>query len=136
MNIKQKFEENFILGCIKYNDQCSLYLMPIAYWILNYKKYDPTYDPSKWDFVFRNNILIVSDESIDQFMTAIQADKVTSNELTQSEIASMSFYIDFDSKVFVSSFSDVQVEDYLPHDGWQGLYDDLYHYYEFHKMEL
>lgn len=83
IDIKQKFEEGYILGCIKHKEQCSLYLMPIAYWILNYKKYDPTYNPEDWEFVYRDNILIVSDENIDSYMKAIEIDKISPLELPE-----------------------------------------------------
>lgn len=128
IDIKQKFEEGYILGCIKHKEQCSLYLMPIAYWILNYKKYDPTYNPEDWEFVYRDNILIVSDENIDSYMKAIEIDKISPLELPRTEVANLNFYIDFDNKLFVSSFNDIEAEDYLPHDGWRGIYDNPLNY--------
>ncbi len=123
MNIKQKFEEGYILGCIKYKERCNLYLMPIAYWILNYKKYDPSYNPKDWDFIFRDNVLVVNDDNIDKFIKAIEVDKIDSYELAKSDVNNMVFYIDFDDKLFVSSFNEIEVEDYLPHSTWRGKYD-------------
>jgi hypothetical protein len=102
--------------------------MPLAYWILNYKKYDTAYNPSDWDIVFRNNILIVTDENIDAFMAVIKPDKVHPSELTQNEIAGMNFYIDFDDSALVSSFSNIEVEDYLSPGSWRSSFDNPLNY--------
>ncbi|HEX8461576.1 MAG TPA: hypothetical protein VF623_09105 [Segetibacter sp.] len=124
MTVEQKFEEGYILGYIKYNEQCNMYLMPIAYWILNYKKYDPSYNPENWEFVFRENILIVNDSNVENFIKAIEVDKIYPYDLTKSNPANVVFYVDFDVKLFVSSFNEIEVEDYLPDKDWQGKYDN------------
>jgi hypothetical protein len=122
MTVQQKIEENYIFGFIKYKADCSLYLMPIAYWILNYKKYDPSYNPDNWEFIFRDNILVVSDSNIDSFMNAIKVDKIQPDEFSKSTYK-LTFFIDFDIKLFVSSFDDIEVEEYVPNN-WQGKYAD------------
>jgi hypothetical protein len=39
--IINKIEDNFLFGCIQYKNKTEVYLMPVAYWILNYEMYDP-----------------------------------------------------------------------------------------------
>lgn len=47
-NLKERLEDNYLLGGIKFKSKYNIYLMPIAWWILNYKKYDPDYNPDEW----------------------------------------------------------------------------------------
>jgi hypothetical protein len=103
-DIKRKFYENYLLGAIKYQGDYNFYLMPIAWWILNYHKYNPNYDATKREEPFRNNVLNVTDSKIDDFVESI------------------------DSKRFVSSFPDIEVEDYLPDSSWQGIFGNPVEY--------
>lgn len=79
--INQRIDEDYLLGYIKYHNSYSVYLMPIAYWILNYSKYDPGYNGDDWQFVFRNNILNVMDDKIDDFLNSISYDKINDEEI-------------------------------------------------------
>ena len=134
IDIKKKFEDNYLLGCIKYKGAFRNYLMPVAWWILNYKKYDPGYDPAKWQFVFRDHIYNVSDSEVDRFMRAIEADSLDTNKLRvvikelPPEHAHLYFFIDFDRKLFVNGFADVEVEEYLPEGSWKGEFGDPVNY--------
>lgn len=130
MKIIEKVKENYLFGCIKYKELYQLYLMPIAYWILNYQKYDPQYNPAEWDFVFRDNILNVSDDQFEHFFKVIDIDKVLINELklviNRIPVTSkrIYFYIDFDGKKFVNGFEDIAIEEYLPNLSWSGNFDN------------
>ena len=127
MDINQKIDAGYFLGCIRHKDQYNFYFMPIAFWIINYSKYDPTYNPHDWDYFYRNNILIVTDDNVDSFMKAIDVDRITHEALVGSDIEDITFYIDFDTKLFVNGFVEISVEEYLPV-GWQGKYDDPLNY--------
>lgn len=124
MEIINKVEENYLFGCIKYNQVFNFYLMPLAYWILNYKKYDPNYNPEKWSFVFRDNILNVLDKDVALYLRAIKIDKLNIFEFENSmkNIPSnyrvLYFFIDFDKKKFINGFYDLDVENYLPDHTW------------------
>jgi hypothetical protein len=132
--IKKKLENHYLFGCIKHNESYMLYLMPIAYWILNYKKYNPSYDPKEWEFVFRGDVLNVNDSSIKDFMRAIDVDKIEPVELQSVHesiprpLPNFYFFIDFDSKLYVNSFNDIEVEQYLPEHGWTGIFDNSLNY--------
>src|SRR5688572_30218055 len=93
-NLLKRFEENYLLGCIKSHGQYTLYLMPIAWWILNYEKYDPEYPlkhksvsyesgygPSKPEPIFRDNILNVSDGEIEAYLNSIKEDELSIKDL-------------------------------------------------------
>src|ERR1700722_6808053 len=126
-SLKQKFDDNYLLGCIKFEGKSNLYLMPIGWWILNYQKYDPTYNPTDWDHVYRGNVLNVSDDQIGNFFKAIESDKieVSTLKLEMDKIPlkyfRVQFYIDFDKKIFVNGYREnVEIEDNLPNNTWKG----------------
>jgi len=48
MKTEEKIERGYLAGCIRYKDKCEFYFMPIAYWILDYSRYDLDYDQNKW----------------------------------------------------------------------------------------
>jgi len=127
-NITQRFEENYLLGCIKYNEKFDFYLMPIAWWILNHDKYDPDNKYRKSEFEFRDDINNVLDEKVPQFLKSIEVDKLRIDELrnvlneVNKDYTFMYFLIDFDDKIFISAFPDIEVEDYLPDKNWKGMY--------------
>jgi hypothetical protein len=130
-SIKDRLTENYIIGCIKYNNNFEFYLMPIAWWILNHEKYDPNYKASEWEYVFRNNVLNVSQNKVNDFFKAIEVDKISLNELTEiielndkNNYDYLNFFIDFDKKEYINGFYDIEVEDYLPDETWTGKFDE------------
>ncbi|MDY0903615.1 hypothetical protein [Pedobacter sp. CFBP9032] len=132
---KEKFKQNFILGCIKYNNEFTLYLMPIAWWILNYVKYDPTIQLNESGFKnFRQGVLNVLDNKIQEYLDAIEEDKISNTEYINivdnfsSEDSRITFFIDFDSKIYVNGFYDIEVKEYLPNESWKGKFDEPMNY--------
>jgi hypothetical protein len=127
-DIQVRINGNFLLGCIKYKEKFKLYLMPVASWILNYRKYDPSYNPMEWKEPFRGNILNVSDDRLDDFFEIIMTDHVTPGELLNAprandpQIFRLAFFVDFDKKLFINGANDnVEPEEYLPDENWVGL---------------
>jgi hypothetical protein len=107
--------------------------MPIAYWILNYAKYDPGYNPEDWNDgnVFRDNILNVDDDKIENLIQSIQSEKIDidSVDLKRYNLGDIFlFFIDFDSKLFISYFDDIDIEEYLPNEEWVGKFENPVHY--------
>jgi hypothetical protein len=128
-HIEKKIERDYLFGCIKYKGKYEIYLMPVAYWILNSLKYDPTYNPKEWEFVFRGNVLNVTDDNVADFVKAVAVDKIDLNidvphlQVLSKEHVQFYFFIDLDEKLLVSSFPEIEVEDYLP-DNWTGISDN------------
>ena len=130
MDLIQKLGNDYLLGCIKYNQVYKFYLMPVASWILNYKQYDPLYNPVQWEFVFRDNILNVTDENVSNFLMAIKQYvldleylKAAWNEIP-TDLKYLYFLIDFDNKLFVNAFPEIELEKYLPDNKWIGEFND------------
>lgn len=129
--IQEKVDNSYLFGCIRYQNQFTCYLMPIAYWILNHKIYNPEYNPDEWEFVFRDNILNVDDEQIEGFLQSIKVDEVDIESINVSQynlIDIFLLYIDFDDKTLISFFDDVDIEEYLPNDKWTGIFDNPINY--------
>lgn len=129
-SIKQRLEENYILGCIKHQNEYQFYLMPIAWWILNHEKYDPNYNPNDWQYIFRNNVFNVTDDQFDQFFESISEDQISISEVKSiiknfsEEYSEITFFIDFDKREYISTFDYIEVETYLPDETWIGKYDN------------
>ncbi|MBO9690437.1 hypothetical protein [Chryseobacterium sp.] len=127
-SIKQRLDENYILGCIKHKNKYQFYLMPIAWWILNYEKYSPSIlqDISRQNF--RNGALNVTDDKINLFFTSISEDQISISDVKSiienftEEYSVITFFIDFDKKEYISIFDYIEVETYLPDKTWLGKY--------------
>lgn len=127
-SIQQRLDENYIPGCIKYKGEYQLYLMPIAWWILNYAKYSPSIleDISRQNF--RNGALNITDDKIDLFFISISEDQISIPEVKSmmehfpEEYSKITFFIDFDKKEYISTFDYIEVESYLPDETWIGKY--------------
>jgi len=127
--IQENIDNSYLFGCIKHRNGFKFYLMPIAYWILNYAKYDPAYNPNDWKDgdVFRDNILCVDDDNIEQFIQSIEVDRIDLSAINSKQYNFndiFCFFIDFDSKTFVNYFDDIEVEEYLPNEQWVGEFND------------
>lgn len=130
-NIQENINNNFLLGSIKYQGLYKFYLMPLAYWILNYEKYDPTYNPNDWEFVFRDNILNVVDINVTSFLNSIKEDEVflSNDEVEKYNLKDqLLFFVDLDKKLFINFFYDVEIEEYLPDSKWTGKFENPINY--------
>lgn len=129
-HIKKKIERDYLFGCIKYQNDYGIYLMPLGEWILNYKKYDPSYNPDEWEYIFRGNVLNVTDENVKDYIQAVAVDKIDLSidredlQDVVKEGVPFYFFIDLDNKNFISCFYDIEVETYLPDSSWVGIFDD------------
>ncbi|REC62491.1 hypothetical protein DRF65_10385 [Chryseobacterium pennae] len=127
-SIEQRLDENYIPGCIKHKDEYQFYLMPIAWWILNYAEYSPSIlqDISRQNF--RNGAFNITDDKIDPFFISISEDQISIPEVKSmienftEEYSAITFFIDFDKKIFISAFDYIETETYLPDETWNGRY--------------
>lgn len=130
----RKVEENYLFGAIKYNNLLNIYLMPMAWWVLNYSKYNPSYKAKDGGVIFRDNIDNVTDDKIDNFMKSIDVDKVSLDEVrstlkfVEEEFVAFYFFIDFDNKIFINGVYDIELERYLPDETWKGRYANPLNY--------
>lgn len=127
--IQENIKNSYLFGCVKYKDKFSFYLMPIAYWVLNYAKYDPEYTPNDWEegIAFRDDILNVDDSNIEPFIESIKVDKIdvdSVNFIDYNFEDIFLFFVDFDSKTFISYFDDIEIEEYLPDEKWVGKFEN------------
>jgi uncharacterized protein YpiB (UPF0302 family) len=135
-SIEQRILEDYILGCMKYENNYNFYLMPIAWWILNYIKYSPSIlEDNERRKNFRNGVLIVTNENHKDFFASIEEDKIMENELleiirnispkySEEGYSYLTFYIDFDNNEYINGFYDIELENYLPDNTWKGKFDE------------
>jgi hypothetical protein len=131
MTLQEKIGDNYLLGAIKRKNSVRYFLEPIAYWILDYSKYDPEYIITSDDeSPFRKGVLKLNDSNSSQFVEAFKEDEVIKEDIEKLKIdfnqepdrVRLYFLVDFDSKIFVSQFPDIEIEEYIPED-WLGKYD-------------
>ncbi|RYE55748.1 MAG: hypothetical protein EOP48_09545 [Sphingobacteriales bacterium] len=127
-SLKQRVETDYLIGCIKYKSAYQFYLMPLAWWILDYQTYDPSIlQEDKFDF--RDGIYCVSDNKIEGYLSSISEDRISFSEVQYikknwgEEYSQVRVFIDFDERQYISAFFDVSIEDYLPNDQWIGRFD-------------
>ena len=129
-NIEENIGNSYLFGCVKYKNKYEFYLMPVVYWVLNHAKYNPKYNPDDWEYVFRDNVLNVTDDNIEPFIKAIEVDKIDIDSVKMADYRFMDiflFFIDFDSKIFISYFDDIDIEEYIPN-LWTGKFEDPINY--------
>jgi hypothetical protein len=101
---------NDLLGAVMCKNYWRIFLGSVAEWILDYATYDPTFDPSEWTEVFRNNLLRVDETLAEQNCSAMQPYELTPvdvKKLLREQGANyfpLAVVIDFDKKVVVNGF--------------------------------
>jgi len=68
--------------------------------------------------------LIVGDNDIDNYLKAIEIDKIDLLASIEEILDDFCIFIDFDNKLFVSWFPEIEIEIHLPHAGWTGKYEN------------
>jgi len=127
-NIDKRLKENHLIGCIKYKNDFQFYLMPVAWWILDYESYSPSILKED-EFNFRNGIYNVIDDRVEDYLNSINIDKITYSDVKyinqnfSDEYSRIVFFIDFDDKKYINGFFDIDVEEYLPDTAWVGKSD-------------
>ena len=140
ISLKERFENNYLLGAIKFKDDLSFYLMPLAWWFLNYEKYDPQIINDK---DFRNGVYNVPNDEVDRFLASIAEDKVVLSEVAEAakdvsrDFLKFAFFIDFDKNLFVNGyFEHVEPHEYLPDETWTGKEDFAIYYLPTEMQDL
>lgn len=129
-NIQQELDHSYILGCTKYKDEYLFFLMPVIYWVLDVAKYSPDTVNNK-NYVFRDNVLNVLSGDEDAYFKAIDEFKLDPYSVNLKEYnpdIPLEFYIDFDSKLYISFFHEIILEEYVPDNTWTGKFDDTLKY--------
>ncbi|MBS1605211.1 MAG: hypothetical protein JST42_21285 [Bacteroidetes bacterium] len=93
---------------------------------MNYDKYDPGFRFQAESSNFRNGVLNVTDSEIENFLMAIDNDKVGPRDFklavdAPAESKRLKFFVDFDGKLFINGYyENVEPEEYLPDPAWRG----------------
>ncbi|WP_187133103.1 hypothetical protein [Listeria portnoyi] len=141
--MKPKYAENIIVGVV-YKKIFKWYITDRDTWILDIDKYSEAYLKNGYDFDmnfalgFRNKIHVIDETTIEEYAFAYEKNQVDSDELQNLLVNKQyedtvlalqaSLYIDFDKKIFVSSYPEsLPFESYTP-TGWKSSYGDFTEY--------
>lgn len=134
MNEKLVIDFDEYIGAVKLNSEWRFFREVMSMWILDYKSYDPEYDPLNSNSNgWRENLLAVDTQNAKEYCHAMKNKEIMLSQipLTFTEFGSqakLTFVVNFDEKIFVSSLYDMlAVQRYVPR-GWKGLEDDSYQY--------
>ncbi len=128
MNIEDISPDDLI-GLVKYKSEWQFFAGTVAEWIMDYKNYDPWFDPSQSDVVFRNNILVVNDDNAAAFVEAMQAYRLSAEDITTLIERDgvndwpLVILIDFDKREYINGFGEIPLHQYIPA-GWTGFEGD------------
>jgi hypothetical protein len=105
----------------------------LAEWILDYRAYDPSYDPTKWPDTPRNQLLQVGVDQAVEFQLIFEERELTKQGIQYilSTVGAPRAYpiaaVDFDTRRYVNGFYDLALEEYVPA-GWISVFDDPLQY--------
>ena len=122
----EEMDPNDLVGVVKFNGAWRFFGGTVAEWILDYASYDPGFDPSRHDTVFRSNLLTVDESHADQFLVAMAPYELDPSSLERfirangSRAWPLSVMVDFDDRLYVNGFAEISLQDYLP-PGWRGV---------------
>lgn len=122
----ESIDPDDLIGATKYGSGWRFFVGTVAEWILDYASYDPVPDPAYKEVVFRENLLVVSEDNAAQFLEAMAKYELSLPELRQFIQKTgrynwpLSVLVDFDNKFYVNGFTDVSLHKYLP-TGWKGI---------------
>lgn len=114
----------------------------LAEFILDYRAFDPAFCTSKSAASFRGGVLTVTADVFPQFLRALSARPIPPHEVSHlvdsSNALEILVFVDCDSQLYVHSYYDLALEDYVPR-GWRGELGDpaqaLKQWY-FNKMRM
>lgn len=117
------------LGFVHNGGQWRMFAGYLAEWILDYASYDPGYTPQEWEGLFRDGLLTVASEDGDRFCDALRTRELYAPAASDAFKRDprlrrrIHFLVDFDRGLFLSSFYDIALEDYVS-EGWTPRFED------------
>jgi hypothetical protein len=125
--IEQDLQQDELIGVVRNHSQWRFFAGTLAEWILDYTSYDPSYDPSKWSYVYRGNLLKVDEHVADEFCRVMEVREFFPIDIQRlvknhgSDKIPLTILVDFDERVFINGFYDLAIENYAPA-GWKAYF--------------
>jgi hypothetical protein len=133
MTLTERLEDGYVLGITHYNNSYRAYVAPSAWFVMDYKAYDPSITASQQRTNdFRNGVIVVDLDTADAYLSAMEPDLLPMDELRNALPANGDqlqplFLIDFETRQYISWYFDIGYEDYIP-SGWKGVFDNPINY--------
>ncbi|MDY7013860.1 MAG: hypothetical protein SVX43_09745 [Cyanobacteriota bacterium] len=119
-----------LLGAVCYGSRWHFFVCTVAEWILDYETYDPSVlSPFTDSFVFRDNLFKVDDSNFSEFIEAIKEFELALSEIREllefdgANNRDLLVVIDYDKKIYVNGFREIDIHNYVP-DNWYGFEGD------------
>ncbi len=119
-------------GVVKYESSYYYAIGILADWILDYRSYDPEYDPAEWSKKSaRDDYPVISPVMGRTFLESIGLRKFGTDVIpgflsaNGSDRAFPLFFVNFDDSEYISSYHDLPLEDYAGK-GWTSSYGDFF----------
>lgn len=141
------YPETDYVGVVKFQRKWRIYYSVLEMWILDYKKYHPTYDPESSNG-WRANLLIVDHNVAEHYCQAMNELSREDFRRTLYEIPDkdgkpmyskprLVFVVDFDDRLFVNGWWELIIpfHELIPED-WKGLEGDPYEHIPSDLREL
>jgi len=132
MNSKE-LQQDELLGAVRLESKWRFFAGTLAEWILDYVSYDPNYDPAKWAYVYRNNLLRVDETLASEFCDAMKEHEFLPDDIRRlvdekgADKIPLVVVVDFDNRIFVNGFYDIALEEYAPK-WWTKYFGNPYEY--------
>lgn len=129
----EELDPDDLIGAVRYENRWRFFGGTTAEWILDYARYDPGFDSSRSDFVFRGGLLVVSPQDAAQFCAAMAPYELSLSDVERLVALEgpanwpLSIVVDFDAQTYVNGFYDLPLHEYVP-EGWNSYEGDPLNY--------
>lgn len=131
--MKKDLNNDEYLGAVKVEGNWHFFADFVGEWILDYPAYDPDYDPSQWDYKFRNGLLTVDETNAEEFLKAMQEQELSLDSVKKlvaekgEDKIPLTYVVNFDERIFVDGNSERDIVEYVPVN-WKGIEDTPLNY--------
>ena len=116
-------EDGKLIAAIKYRGAWYFLLGTIGELILDYKRYDPEFNPREHPGIYRGDILTLDESNAARFLEVMNEHRLSMEQLLQykdeyPDFPVVDVLIDFDEKFYSNGYAELPLEDYVPK-GWK-----------------
>jgi hypothetical protein len=116
-------EEGKLIAAVKYRGDWVFLLGTIGELILDYRKYDPDFNPREYPSIYRGDMLTVNESNAEGFLAVMNEYRLSIEQLLRykneyPEDPVVDVLIDFDEKFYCNGYAELPLEKYVPK-GWK-----------------
>ena len=120
-----------IVGVVLYKGDWRIFAALVVDWVLCYSSYNPARASAAKESDFRQGVVDVTDENVEQYLRYLSQYEVPHTEVQKAAQAGrawpLEIIVDFDTKTFVNGFREIRLDLHVPPE-WEAYEDDPYKY--------